>query len=123
MERAAVVPDGDVVDVLPSEPDLQVVVINAQLVEPIKHVLALFSGQAVDMANVRTDGVYRLPARHRVRADDGMDGLEDGPDVFWSAARLVVELEAASLSGGIEVRLTECAGQVVDELLVNGRKT
>lgn len=55
--HAPVVPDGDIVGVLPLEAHLQVVVLDNELGKPVEEVLALLLGQAVDALAVVADGV------------------------------------------------------------------
>lgn len=74
MEHAPVVPDGDVVGVLPAQTHLDRVVLCHEVVEPLEEVVALLGRDVVDVPHVRADGEDALPARHRVRADHGVDG-------------------------------------------------
>lgn len=53
--HAPVIPDGNIVGVLPLEAHLQVVVLDNELDEPVKEMLALLVGQAVDALAVVAD--------------------------------------------------------------------
>ena len=54
--RAPVIPDGEIIGVLPSKSDLQIVVFDQQSQEPPFEILALCLGQAVDVLEVVVDG-------------------------------------------------------------------
>lgn len=56
----SLVPDSDVIGVLPSETDLQVVVVHNQLLQPVAEEIALALCQAVDLLAVQ--GIERFPA-------------------------------------------------------------
>lgn len=96
MIRAPVIPNGHIIDILPSVPDLQVVVFHQQLDEPIFQHLALVFGHAVELLEVVSDGVERFPACDGVRANDGMDGCEFVSDLR-SFISLVVMVREAQL--------------------------
>lgn len=98
MIRASIIPDGHVVHVLPPVAQLQVVVLADELHEPLQEVLRLGLVEAVDHLHVVADGVHALPARHRVRADDGVHGLEHLADVLGRAPRAFVHSVSALLS-------------------------
>ena len=53
MVDAPVVPDGEIVGVLPAVTDLQVVVVGDEVDEPFQGVLALELGEAVDLLDLR----------------------------------------------------------------------
>lgn len=71
-----------------------------QIQEPVEKLLALLLGHTVDVAHVPTDGEDALPACDGVRPDDRVDGSKDLPNVLRGTARLVVKLEAVTLSCG-----------------------
>ena len=74
MESAAIVPYRDVVDILPLEANLQIVVVFEELLEPSEKHVALFFGDAVDKLAVLADWVEALPACHWVCSHHWMDG-------------------------------------------------
>ena len=61
VEHAPVIPDGQVVGVLPPEPDLEVVVVRDELDEPAQQIVAFGLTQAVDPLGVVTNGEDGLP--------------------------------------------------------------
>ena len=87
MVNRSVVPNCDIIGVLPAVSDLQVVIVNDQSDKPFKQSLALFWSNIIDVLYVVTDSKDRLPACDRVRSDDRMDGLKDFTHIFGSAAR------------------------------------
>jgi hypothetical protein len=113
-----VIPDGEIVRVLPPVTDLQIVVIDEQSHEPCEKSLALELAHVVHLAYVLADGKDGLPARDGVGADDGVDGLEELADVLGGAAGLGVELEAVPLGGLVEAGLCVGGGQGLEEFLV-----
>ena len=107
MERRPIIPDGDIVGVLPPVADLQVVVFHQQVDEPIQQFLALVLREPVDVPNVPTHGEDALPPCDGVRPDDGMLRLELRAHVLRGTPRFVVELEAVGLGDPVESRLLE----------------
>ena len=73
VERAAIVPNRDIINVLPLEANLQIMVIFQQLLEPPKKHVALFFGDTVDELAVLADWIEALPSCYRIRSDDGMN--------------------------------------------------
>jgi hypothetical protein len=65
-----IVPNCDIVRILPPKPDLSIVVVHQQLLEPLEHICTFFLGQAVDMADVSADREDALPACDWIRTDD-----------------------------------------------------
>jgi hypothetical protein len=118
VEDGTVVPDGNIVGILPLQPDLQIMVLVHQLQEPVQQLLALLLRHAVDVLHMPAHGEDALPPGHGVCAHDGVDGLELGADVFDGAARLVIELEAGFLGDALEAGLVEGDGEGLEELLV-----
>lgn len=86
--------------------------------EPLQQLLALFISQAVDVPNVATDGEDALPSSDGVGSNNGVDSLELSADVFRSTTRLVVQLEACSLSDVTEAGLLKGSSQGLEEFLV-----
>lgn len=62
VEYASVIPDGDVVLILPAEANLQIVVLNKEFQEPIEQTFGFSTSDAVDVADVRADGEDGLPS-------------------------------------------------------------
>lgn len=87
MIGAAIVPDSHVVDVLPAQPDVQVVVLDHQVDEALEEVVALVPGEAVDARDVVADGEDRVPPGDGVGPDHGVRRLEDDADVLGGPAR------------------------------------
>ena len=121
MIDAAIVPDGHVVGLLPPEPDLQVMVLDDQLHEPVQKMLGFLIRQAMDPFHVVADGKDGFPARHRVSANNRMDRLEDLADVLGGAARGRVDGEVVALGGVAEQWLGVVGCQGVEEL-AEGRR-
>lgn len=118
MVHAPVIPDSEIVLVLPSVPDLQVVVIDEQSHEPVEQRSALQISDIVHLRNVLADGEHALPASDGVGADDGVDGLEKLANVLGSTALAAVDLEAVLFGGLVEARLRVGCGQAFEEFLV-----
>jgi len=118
--HAPVVPDGQVVLVLPPVAHLQVVVVDDQADEPVEQRAALESCHVVDLLHVRTDGEDGFPASHWVGADHGVDGLEDLADVLGGAALGGVELEAVAFGSLVEAGLCVSRGESLEKALVWG---
>ena len=79
--RAAVVPDGKVVDVLPAVSDLQVMVLNQQPRKPILQVRSLVPRHTVDVLQVVPDGVQRPPARDGICPHYRVNGFKFDADL------------------------------------------
>jgi len=94
------------------------VVLIDKVQEPGQQLGAFFVSQAVDVLDVPSDGEDALPARNRIGAHDGVDGLEVGSDVLGGATGLVVEPEAGSLGDLAEARLLKGGRETLEELLV-----
>lgn len=118
MVHTPVIPDREIVGVLPPVTDLQIVVIDEQSHEPGQQRLALELGDVVHLGHVLADGEHGLPAGDRVGANDGVDGLEQLADVLGGAARLGEELEAVAGGGLVEAWLRVGGGQGLEEALV-----
>lgn len=71
-------------------PDLQIMILDDQLHEPVQSPPALFLRQSIDLLDVVAYAENGLPARDRVRADHGMYGLKFCADVLGSSAGLAV---------------------------------
>lgn len=121
MVHRPVVPDRQIVHVLPAVPHLQVVVLDDELHEPAQEVRRLLVAEAVDLLHVVADGEDGLPAGDRVRADDGVDGLEELADVLRGAALGRVDAEAVAVGGLVEARLGVGGCEGVEEGTEGGR--
>jgi hypothetical protein len=117
VESTAVVPDRDIVLVLPAEPHLQIVIILQQAFEPGQKHLALLLRHTIDELAVMADREQRLPPRHGVGPDDGVYSMQLTPDILRRATHFRVELKIAALGCGNEVGTAERAGQGLEELL------
>ena len=116
MIDGSVIPDGQVVDMLPLEADLEVVVLHNQLDKPVEEVLALLVREAVDALDVVADGEHGLPPRYWVGSNEGVNGLENLADVLGSAAGGRVDGEVVALGGVVEERLSVVSSKSVEEL-------
>jgi hypothetical protein len=116
--HASVVPDGQIILVLPSLADMQIVVLNNQLDEPFQCMLAFLLGQAVDLLHVMANSKDRFPACDGIRSDHGMLRSQFATHVLRSTARLVVQVESVFLCGEIETRLRVCGREAFEEFLV-----
>lgn len=74
MIHAAIIPDRQIIRILPSMPNLQVVVLRNQLYEPVQRGFAFFFGEPVDLLHVVADCEDGLPTGHRIGADYGVCG-------------------------------------------------
>ncbi len=117
MVNGAVVPDGEIIDVLPAVADLKVVVLDNELGEPVEEVLGFSLAEAVDLSNVVANSEDTLPAGDRVGADDGVDGLKELADVLGGTTLSTVNLKAVAVSSLVEAGLGICGGQGVKEAL------
>lgn len=107
----------DVIGVLPLEPDLEVVVLVKKLKEPVEELLTLLLGDTINVTDVASHRENTLPTGDWVGPHNGMDGLEDGSDVLRCTTRLIVKLEAVTLSGLCKAGLLESHLKCLDELL------
>lgn len=112
---AAIVPDGEIVDIVPSVTDLQVMVLDDQADEPVQDVLGLVIRQTMDVLDMVAHREHGFPACHGVGAHDGVDGLEDVADVLGGAARRGEELEVVLIGGCVEVWLGVVCCESVEE--------
>jgi uncharacterized ParB-like nuclease family protein len=68
MVHTPVVPDGEIIRILPSMANLDVMIFRNQRREPIESSLAFFFGQPIDVLHMVADRKDRFPACHRIRA-------------------------------------------------------
>jgi hypothetical protein len=74
MIYTSIIPDRQVVLILPPVPDLQVMIFGDQSHKPIQRSFAFVLGQAVDMLHMVPNSEDRLPACNGVGADHGVRG-------------------------------------------------
>ena len=117
MVDAAVVPNSQVVDVLPSVADLQIVVFDDQLNKPVQEVLGLIICQAMDVLDVMADSKDALPTGNRVGTNNWVNGFKHIADVFGSSSRSGKERESIRIGGLFETRLCVVGSQAVQEVL------
>jgi hypothetical protein len=62
--------------------------------------------------NVVTESEYTFPSRHRIRADNWVDGFEHIANVLGCASRFGVEFETIFISSFFEawLRISGCEG-------------
>lgn len=96
MIYAAIIPDRQVVRLLPAQPYLEIMILHDQLHKPIQKAARFFFRQPVDVLDVVADGEHGLPTGDGVRADDRVHGLEDVADVLGGAAGGGVHLEVVA---------------------------
>jgi len=120
VEDRAVVPDGKII-VVPSEANLQVVVLADQLIEVAFDELALSLGDIVDPAcvNLMSSTEQALPASHRVSANDRVRSGEVQSSILWGTSVLFDELKVVLCSNFVEVWLMMSSCQAVGKSLPN----
>jgi hypothetical protein len=118
MENAPVVPDGNIIRVLPLEPHLQIVVLVHQLQEPLQQSPALLFRHPVHVLHVAAHGEHALPPRYRVRPHHRMNRFQLAADVFRRAPRLVVQRESGARGDLVETGLGEGGRERLEEFLV-----
>ena len=82
MEDGAIVPDRNIIHILPLEPDLQIMIVADQSHEPLQQSFAFELGHVVDVSDVGADREDGLPTCHWVGAHYGMDGSKLRPDIL-----------------------------------------
>jgi hypothetical protein len=110
MIHAAIIPNRDIVRVLPPIPHLQVMVLRNELHKPLEQVPALVLGKIVDLLHVVPDGEDALPSGYGVCAHDRVDCFEDFADVFGRAAGAWVDREVVLVCDLVEAGLGVCGG-------------
>lgn len=68
VEGAPVVPDGYIVDIVPVEADLQIMIVLEQPLEPLKEHITLFFCHIVDELGMLTYWIEGLPSSNRIGA-------------------------------------------------------
>lgn len=89
-----------------------------EIQEPLQQLFALFISETVDVLNVATDREDALPSSHGVGSNNGVDCLELSAHVLRGSTRLVIQLEAGSLSNVTEAGLLKGSSQRLKEFLV-----
>ena len=74
MIHAPIIPNRQIIHILPPLADLQIVILHNQLHKPVQSMLALFLGQPVDLLHVVANCEDRLPACHWVGSNHGVLG-------------------------------------------------
>lgn len=105
MIHTPVIPNRQIIRILPSVSYLEIMIIGHQSDKPLKQMLALSLCHVIHLLNMVPESEDRLPPSNRVCAHNGMDGLEDFSNVFGCPTRFGVDLESILLGGGIEARL------------------
>lgn len=118
MIDAAIIPDRQIILILPAQAHLQIVILHDQLHEPLEEVLALRLAHLIDALGVVADGEDALPARDGIGANDRVHGFEVGADVERVAALGGVELEVVLGGGFVEEGLCVGGGEGFEEFLV-----
>lgn len=118
MVHATVVPDGQIIGVLPSMADLEIMVLHDQGKEPVQRMLALLLTKLIDLRHVVAYTKDGFPAGYRVCANNWMDGFQLGPYVLWRTSRFAVQFEVVILRGGTKPRLCVGCCEPLEELLV-----
>lgn len=121
MVETTIVPNGHVAHIHPLVPYLHIVVLEDQVQEPVHQRLRLERGDVVDVADVLTDRVDGLPARHRVGANDWMGGGQLFAHIERRPAWGGIEREFASLGRLMELRLGAMHRQGFEKALNGGR--
>lgn len=77
MINGSVIPNGQIVDILPSVSDLQVVVVNHKANKPLKELFRFGFCESIDLLCMVSKCENRLPARDWVCTDYGVDCFKD----------------------------------------------
>ena len=120
MIHTPVIPNRQIIHILPPVPDLKIMVIRHQSHEPVKQMLALSLCHIIDLLNVVPKSEDRFPAGNWVGADHGVNSFEDFSDVFGGSSRFGVDLESILLSRSVETGLGISCRERVKEFLVWG---
>jgi hypothetical protein len=104
----------------PLKPNLQVMILNNQRLEPLQSVFTLCISQSIDGLDVVADGENGFPACDRVGANDRVFGTQDRANVLRGAAGLGVQLKPVFFGGNFETRLRVDCCEALEEFLVLG---
>ena len=117
MEHGTVVPNCEVIDILPFVADLQVMIFHNKLNEPVEKVARLGFAKSIDLLDVMARTEDALPACDGVCADHWVDGFEELANVLRRTALGAVDLEAIPLGSIVKSWLSVCCGQSLEKLL------
>lgn len=87
MISTAIIPNSHIILILPSQPNVQVMILHNEVDESLQEIVALVLGKTVDAGNVVANRKDRVPACDGVGANDGVHRLEDHADVLGGATR------------------------------------
>lgn len=117
MVNAPVIPDSHVIDILPLQTDLQVMVLDDEVDKPIEKMAALGLAEPMDAFDVLTNSKNRFPSGHGVRAYDRVNSFEHLAYIFRGAAFRAVDPKAILFGGLIELRLGVFGRQRIQKAL------
>lgn len=123
MVHASVVPNSQVIYILPAIADLQVMVLDNQLDKPVEEMTGLLLGQPVDLLHMRSHRENALPTSYRVCADHWMVGFERITYVVRRTAGSGEDSETILLSCLCKSGLRVVGGERVEEALEGSRYT
>lgn len=118
MIHTSIIPNREIIRILPPMTDLQIMVLDNQLNEPVQGPLTLFLGQPVDMLDVVSNAKYRFPASYWVGADHGMHSLQVCANILGSAAGFGIQLETVLFSAEAEAGLRIGSCETFEKLLI-----
>jgi hypothetical protein len=113
-----VIPNRQIIRILPSVTDLQVMVLNNELHKPVQGSSALFLRQSVDLLDMVSNPKNGLPSCDWVCANHRMNGLQVSAHVLWGSTRFTVELETVLLGAEAKAGLCISGCKAFEELLV-----
>lgn len=73
----------DVIRVLPSMSNLQIMIVDNQPKKPVEHTTALSIREAVNTLDMISNGVQTLPPSYRISSYHGMHGSQISSNIFW----------------------------------------
>jgi hypothetical protein len=108
MIHTPIIPNREIIRILPPVSYLQIMIIHHKSQEPVQYAFTLSFSQSINFLHVVAECENALPAGDGVGAHDRVDGFEDFADVFGGAAGLGIDLETILLGRFVEFRL--CVG-------------
>lgn len=103
MKHTPVIPNRQIILVLPLQPSLQIMTIRDNTQQLLQHLLTLISMQLVNLFRKRTKRENALPSRNRIRPNNGMHSSETAADVGGGSARAFMNLYFVGICvGGTE---------------------
>jgi len=118
----AVVPDSEIILVVPLEAALKIMVLSDHTEELILEVGALTISQTVNVLAMVTNSKDALPSSDRIGANNGVVSGKFTTNVEWVTTGLLIKLELLVLGSLGEEGLSICSGQTIEELLVSRRE-